>query len=684
MAKTATIATLVANLEMNSASFRKEMDQARARTKNFTKDMRNTKAANDGFTRSLRGAAQGVVAIDGPLGGVAGRLSAVNGLVTGGSLAWAGLGVAIAGVTAVMYKSVRAGEEMERQQLKIEALLKATDSASGRTAAQLDLQARSVARNTLASVAGVRDAQAVLLTFKSIQGETFDRAISLSQDLAAVMGGDAKSAALQLGKALEEPSTGLTALRRAGVSFTEAEKEQIKAMEDAGRVADAQRMILAKLAQQVGGAGTAEAGGLSGQVDTLSQNWQEFLEALSKTDEASKGVGLLAKFVENLRRGVAPTDLEQQELQYKKLHAQYVFHQQQLAKAEADGVQIQIQIQGKKVEEYRAKLQEMQSARIDSQKKEYADVVAAEEAAAAAREQAQRERAAAELSRQQEAGAAQLVQLDQFLADKQGKLQLEHEERLLQIANLQLSEQELQRRGYESIELLKEEYRLREQERYELQLEEQQRRIEDRHQRQLDAERRLQDQLTSEQERQARERARIEAIAAQERERMVGNMWTNLESLTSSKSRKLFEIGKAAAIANAVISTYESANKAMTTLPWPLNLAAAAATTAAGLVRVQAIRSQQFKGGAQSAAAGVSSDVSVGAGSNSTAPREPAIGPTEEREYQQPGTVVNLTIAGDLVGDNAQTIAQQITTLIAEQDLVIIPSGSRQAQELSG
>ncbi|WP_444945603.1 hypothetical protein ACJJIP_16325 [Microbulbifer sp. VTAC004] len=139
------------------------------------------------------------------------------------------------------------------------------------------MSTRSVARNTLASVSGISDAQGVLLTFKSVQTDVFDQAIVLSQDLAAVMGGDAKSTALQLGKALEDPASGLTALKRSGVSFAETEKGQIRTMQASGQVAEAQRFILAKLAQQVGGAGSDEAGGLAGQVETLSQNWQEFL-----------------------------------------------------------------------------------------------------------------------------------------------------------------------------------------------------------------------------------------------------------------------------------------------------------------------------------------------------------------------------------------------------------------------
>ncbi|WP_445363342.1 hypothetical protein ACJJIQ_00415 [Microbulbifer sp. ANSA003] len=191
MAKQTSMATMVANLELRSTQYKREMDQATARNKKLTRELKSTSAAGDMFGRSMRGAAQGVAAIDGPLGGISGRVGALNGLLASGATSWALFGAGVAGVVATFYQSIRAGEEMERGQLKIEGLLRATGNASGRTAQQLDEQARSVARATLASISGIRDAQGVLLTFKSVQADVFDNAIVLSQDLAAVMGGDA-------------------------------------------------------------------------------------------------------------------------------------------------------------------------------------------------------------------------------------------------------------------------------------------------------------------------------------------------------------------------------------------------------------------------------------------------------------------------------------------------------------
>lgn len=158
---------------------------------------------------------------------------------------------------------------------KLEAVVRATGGAAGLTAEEIRKLSSELALATLGSVEGFENAAAALLTFKTVSGEAFERALELSQDLAEVMGGDAKSAAMQLGKALEDPERGLTALTRAGVSFSEAEQRLIKDLVEVGRLAEAQGIILDKVAGQVGGVAREMAGGLAGALDTVAQRWEE-------------------------------------------------------------------------------------------------------------------------------------------------------------------------------------------------------------------------------------------------------------------------------------------------------------------------------------------------------------------------------------------------------------------------
>jgi hypothetical protein len=73
--------------------------------------------------------------------------------------------------------------------------------------------------------------------------------------------------------------------------------------------------------------------------------------------------------------------------------------------------------------------------------------------------------------------------------------------------------------------------------------------------------------------------------------------------LMESKNRRLFEIGKAASIAQTTIDTIEGAQKAFNCyaeLPIvgvPMGIAAAAAATIAGMIRIQKIQATKFGGG---------------------------------------------------------------------------------------
>lgn len=179
--------------------------------------------------------------------------------------------------------SVAAAAEHEVQMATLEAVIKATGGAAGFTADELDKMAGSLANQSLFTDDSIRSAQALILTFKSIKGDNFETTTRLAADLAAVMGGDVSSAALQLSKALEEPEKGIAALARSGVSFTEAEKEMIKSLNDVGLKAEAQRVILQALEGQVGGAAAGQAAGLTGSVHRLSEEWNNFLEALGNS-----------------------------------------------------------------------------------------------------------------------------------------------------------------------------------------------------------------------------------------------------------------------------------------------------------------------------------------------------------------------------------------------------------------
>ena len=120
----------------------------------------------------------------------------------------------------------------------------------------------------------------LLTSFTNISVKQFDRLGAAAADLAQTSGTDVKSAFMQLGKALNDPVKGLTALSRAGVQFTDGQKAMIESMVDVGNVAGAQEMILKELERQYGGNAAAAAQGYAGALDSLGESFYDLQKAL--------------------------------------------------------------------------------------------------------------------------------------------------------------------------------------------------------------------------------------------------------------------------------------------------------------------------------------------------------------------------------------------------------------------
>lgn len=177
----------------------------------------------------------------------------------------AALSLAGIGVSKVLKDSFAQAQESEKVGRQTEAVLKSTGSAAGVTAGQVSKLATS-----LSGVAGVDDeviksGENVLLTFTNVRNsvgkgnDIFNQATTAATDLSAALGQDMQSSVIQLGKALNDPIKGVTALQRVGVSFTASQKKQIKTLVDSGHTLEAQKLILGELKKEFGGAAAAAA-----------------------------------------------------------------------------------------------------------------------------------------------------------------------------------------------------------------------------------------------------------------------------------------------------------------------------------------------------------------------------------------------------------------------------------------
>jgi len=225
-------------------------------------------AAND-----VKGSVVGLTGRMGPLGSALGAIGPVG----------LAVGAALAVITLGLKASIEQAAEAEQSYNRLQAVLRATGNTSGLSGKQIAGFADEIEASTLATAEQVQDAAGVMATFRSVTGDTFTRAITLAQDMSAVFGQDLRSSVTQLGKALENPAEGLTALRRIGILFTDSQKELIQSLVDTGKQAEAQKVILDALQSKVGGAGAGEATGLTGSTNRLSDAWGNLLEDIGQT-----------------------------------------------------------------------------------------------------------------------------------------------------------------------------------------------------------------------------------------------------------------------------------------------------------------------------------------------------------------------------------------------------------------
>jgi len=154
-------------------------------------------------------------------------------------------------------------------------------------------------------------AAGLLLTFHNIRNElgegnqVFDRTLVAAQDLSAALGTDLESATMQLAKALENPVQGMSALSRSGTTFTQEQKDMVKALVDSGDQLAAQTLILDVVEGQYAGMAETMAQTSSGQIkqamNTLGDSMEQFGEIIAPAiGMVVSKVQELGKWIQNL------------------------------------------------------------------------------------------------------------------------------------------------------------------------------------------------------------------------------------------------------------------------------------------------------------------------------------------------------------------------------------------------
>jgi hypothetical protein len=255
-----------------------------ADTADLERGMRRSIAATDKFNRSTRRVNRNPFrSVTRSVAGLAGAYIGAQGLIT-----------VVQGAVREQQESIKVGRQTN-------AVLKSTKSAAGLSAKAIGDLAQALSEKTAVDDEAIQSAENLLLTFTKIGKDTFPAATAAVLDLSAATGTSLKGASIQVGKALQDPVRGLTALRKVGVNFSTDQTEVIKKLVATGKTAEAQKLILKELATEFGGSAAAQATPL----DRLRVTYQNLLETIGGylvpvlNDVAEATI----KFVEQFRAG---------------------------------------------------------------------------------------------------------------------------------------------------------------------------------------------------------------------------------------------------------------------------------------------------------------------------------------------------------------------------------------------
>jgi phage-related protein len=210
-------------------------------------------------------------------GGTSSFGSKLKSLGKAGALAAGAAGVGA--LVETLHIGIKEWTESTKVAAQTNAVIKSTGGVAKVTAGHVDDLAGSLLKKTGIDDEAIKSGENLLLTFTNIRNEVgkgndvFDQTTKAATDMSVALGTDVSSAAMQLGKALNDPEKGMSRLMRTGVSFTQAQKDQVKALQDSGHTLEAQKIILKEVNKEFGGSAEAAGKTLPGQINILKETF---------------------------------------------------------------------------------------------------------------------------------------------------------------------------------------------------------------------------------------------------------------------------------------------------------------------------------------------------------------------------------------------------------------------------
>lgn len=218
---------------------------------------------------------------------VSGVSSAFKGLLAGGAV--------LSGFNAIAQATI----ESEKAIAQFESALASTGGAVGFTADELKGFASELQKTSTYGDEAIIGLETRLLSFGNVTGDVFKRATQATLDLSTRLGKDLNSSALLVGKALNDPVKGLSALARAGVQFSAQQREVIQSLAETGDLAGAQGIILDELSKKFGGAAQAARNTFGGALTGLKEAFGDLLESPTGMGAATESLNEFTRLLQD-------------------------------------------------------------------------------------------------------------------------------------------------------------------------------------------------------------------------------------------------------------------------------------------------------------------------------------------------------------------------------------------------